>query len=294
MAGSDESSFAAERRRGHPRIPGRVPGPSSARTGAGCRPGRSGWRRTPAAATTAATATIVPASALRTGTAVRPRPGSNAIRTPMLPGTDPASPSADPSRDGRAGRPARPPPSGPRARPAARHAAGTSTASGSTAMTARPTPSTARLTSTPGAGSASRAGPIGISGEAAMATATAMHRPGDGHRGQPGQGQRGQAGPGHAQRAQDRELRRIQDQLAGQQLADHGQPDQPGQHGEHRQRHRLRADRPLRGRHLIRQADDIELPAGGRVPFRQRAGGAAGTRSCSRPAAGAPRPRLRS
>ena len=35
----------------------------------------------------------------------------------------------------------------------------------------------ARLTSTPGCGSASRAGPIGISGDAAMATATAMTPP---------------------------------------------------------------------------------------------------------------------
>ena len=50
------------------------------------------------AATTAATATVVPTRALRTWTAPRPCPGSNAIRTPMLPGTEPASPSAGPSR----------------------------------------------------------------------------------------------------------------------------------------------------------------------------------------------------
>ena len=130
-----------------------------------------------AAAVTAATATMVPASALRTGTAVRPRPGSNAIRTPMAPGTDPARPSADPSRDGRAGPTGSATPSGPRARPAARHASGTSTASGSTAMATRPAPRMARLTSMPGAGSASRAGPIGISGEAAMATPTATTAP---------------------------------------------------------------------------------------------------------------------
>ena len=99
----------------------------------------------------------------------------------------------------------------------------------------------------PGAGSASRAGPIGISGEAAMATATATTAPATVTAASRARRQRGQAGPGHAQRAQDRELHRIQDQLAGQQLADDGQPDQPGQHGEHRQRHRLRADRPLRG-----------------------------------------------
>ena len=40
------------------------------------------------AATTAAIATVVPARALRTGTAVRPWPGSNTICTPALAGTD--------------------------------------------------------------------------------------------------------------------------------------------------------------------------------------------------------------
>jgi hypothetical protein len=62
------------------------------------------------AATTAATATIVPATALRTGTAVRPRPGSNAIRTPTLPGTDPARPATRPTATAGPARPARPPP----------------------------------------------------------------------------------------------------------------------------------------------------------------------------------------
>ena len=226
-----------------------------------------------AAATTAATATIVPASALRTGTAVRPRPGSNAIRTPMLPATDPARPSADPSRDGRAGSAGSATPSGPRARPAARQAAWPSTASGSTAMHAEAHPEDGQVDLDPGAGSASRAGPIGISGEAATATADRDDGPRERHRGQPGQGQRRQAGPGHAQRAQDRELGRVQHQLPGQQLAHHRQRDQPGQHGEHRQRHRLRPDRPLRGRDLVGQVHDGDAPAGGRVPFRQRAGG---------------------
>ena len=44
-------------------------------------------------------------------------------------------------------------------------------------MAANPAPRIARLTSTPGCGSASRAGPIGISGDAAMATATATMAP---------------------------------------------------------------------------------------------------------------------
>ena len=44
-------------------------------------------------------------------------------------------------------------------------------------MAASPAPRTARLTSIPGSGSAWRAGPIGVSGEAATATATAMMPP---------------------------------------------------------------------------------------------------------------------
>ena len=83
------------------------------------------------AATTAATATVVPTRALRTGTAVRPCPGSNAIRTPRLPGTDPASPSSGPSREACAGAPGSASPSAPWARAAARSAAGTITSSGS-------------------------------------------------------------------------------------------------------------------------------------------------------------------
>src|SRR5580693_5049120 len=57
-----------------------------------------------AAATTAATAIAVLASALRTGTAVRPCPGSNAIRVPTPPVTVPVRVSAPASQDGRADR----------------------------------------------------------------------------------------------------------------------------------------------------------------------------------------------
>ena len=129
------------------------------------------------AAATAAIATVVPARALRTGTAVRPRPGSNAIRTPTLPVTEPSLVSTGPSREARAGAAGSATPSGPCTRAAARQAAGTSTASGSNAMAAKPTPRMARLTSTPGCGSARRAGPIGMSGEAATAIATATAAP---------------------------------------------------------------------------------------------------------------------
>ena len=57
-----------------------------------------------AAPTSAAMAMVVPVSALRTGTAVRPRPGSNAIRMPMPVVTGPADVSAVASKDGRARR----------------------------------------------------------------------------------------------------------------------------------------------------------------------------------------------
>src|ERR1700684_1273992 len=106
------------------------------------------------AATTAVIATVVPTSALRTGTAVRPRPGSNAIRTPAAPGTDPARPRADPSRDGRAGAAGSATPSGLGARAAARKTPGSSNASGSRTVATKPAPRIARFTSIPGSGSA--------------------------------------------------------------------------------------------------------------------------------------------
>ena len=129
------------------------------------------------AASPDATATVVPTRALRTGTAVRPWPGSKAIRTPIPPVTDPAPPSSEPTRETRLTLVGSARPSGPRARPAAPQAAGTSTASGTRAKMANPAARTARLTSTPGAGSARRAAPIGMSGEAAMAMPTATSPP---------------------------------------------------------------------------------------------------------------------
>jgi hypothetical protein len=68
-------------------------------------------------------------------------------------------------------------PGAPSACRTTRQAAGASTASGSSAMTAKPALSRATLTSTPGSGSASRAEPIGMSGEATIAIATATAAP---------------------------------------------------------------------------------------------------------------------
>src|SRR5213083_2293726 len=70
-----------------------------------------------------------------------------------------------------------PHPQAARHRAAARTAAGATTSSGAAAMTANPAPRMARLTSTPGLGSAARAGPMGISGDAAIATTTAAAAP---------------------------------------------------------------------------------------------------------------------
>jgi hypothetical protein len=119
----------------------------------------------------------VAASELRTGTALRPRPGSNAIRTPMPPVTDPATANACASREPRSRRPGAAMPTGSCVRPATRQANGDSNTSGRRAMTASPVARMARLTSTPGLGSASRAGPMGISGDAAIAMATAKPAP---------------------------------------------------------------------------------------------------------------------
>ena len=82
------------------------------------------------AAITAATATVVPASALRTGTAGPAAPGSNAIRTPRLPVTGPDRPSAAPSREARAGPAGSATPNGAAAAAASRQAAGASRRSG--------------------------------------------------------------------------------------------------------------------------------------------------------------------
>jgi len=60
---------------------------------------------------------------------------------------------------------------------AARTAADTISSSGTAVIRSNPAARTARLTSIPGLGSASRAGPMGISGEAATATPAAIPPP---------------------------------------------------------------------------------------------------------------------
>ena len=72
------------------------------------------------------------------------------------------------------------------------------------------------MTSIPGCGSARRAGPIGISGEAATATATAMTAPVTVTAASRTSDRTASWPRVMPEGAQDRELRRVQHQLAGQ------------------------------------------------------------------------------
>ena len=129
------------------------------------------------AAVTASTDSVVPARALRTGTAARPAPGSSAKRAPVVTVTGaPALASDAASRERLPARHGALP--GPAARADARRQAGHAVhASSSTTMATAPAVSTVPATLTPGSGSARRASPIGISGDAATATATAATAP---------------------------------------------------------------------------------------------------------------------
>ena len=199
------------------------------------------------------------------------------------PGPDPAGDRARQGQRRAPARPAgpaerrRPPQAGRPARAAARHATGTSSATGSESRS-RPArrPAARGWPRRPGSGSASRAGPIGISGEAATATATARQAPRHGHRGDPGQGQRGQAGPGHAQRAQDGETQPSPGRAGGQ-AAGPGPPARSV-----RPARRRRPARPPAGRMACSvavawpgQAGAVIRPggAGNARPARRRPGG---------------------
>jgi hypothetical protein len=128
------------------------------------------------AAVTASTDSAVPIRAARTGTAVRPRPGSSASRTPVVAVSGAPAPASDAVKRDR-----RPGPASalfPRVPiDARRHAGHTAHATSSTTMAAAPAASTVPSALMPGSGSASRAAPIGISGDAAIATPAAIVAP---------------------------------------------------------------------------------------------------------------------
>ena len=120
---------------------------------------------------TVAIASAAPTMVVRTGTAVRPRPGSRAIRTPV-PATsdDPDTRSHPANREGRdASWSACPIRTGR----LYHHADAAASASTTAATAMNPTPSTSPSTERPGLGSAVRAAPMGMSGDAATATTTA-------------------------------------------------------------------------------------------------------------------------
>ena len=137
---------------------------------------RSRFAPNVAAPATAATATARPSTALRTGTAARPLPGSSANRIPVT------AASGAPARASRSAVFARCRddswPAGAAGCAGACRQAVTATRTRSRAvMAANPTARTGTLTATPGSGSASRAGPIGISGDAATAMTHAPAAP---------------------------------------------------------------------------------------------------------------------
>src|SRR5215217_6939566 len=114
-----------------------------------------------------ATPSAVARMVVRTGTAVAPRPGSRASRTPAVAGEGaPDRRSAVPIRDGRAW-------AGRRAERAAHHAGRAPARATRATVATAPAPSTARLAVTPRWSSAFRATPTGARGESATATATA-------------------------------------------------------------------------------------------------------------------------
>jgi hypothetical protein len=132
------------------------------------------------ATATAATATARPSMVLRTGTLGRPPPpvpGSSANRTPVAAVTGaPARARRSANRALREDSAAAASAAAGRA-PACRHAVTATRASSSATIAAAPAASTPVFTLTPGCGSASRAAPIGVSGDAAIAIATAPMAP---------------------------------------------------------------------------------------------------------------------
>ena len=119
----------------------------------------------------------LPARAERTGTAVRPRPGSKASRTPTVPGTDPVLLSTRGSRDGRPAATGLGDAERPGGLGGGPPAAGLSTRQRQQRDRGHPGPEDGQVDLDAWRGSTARAGPIGISGEAATAMTTASSAP---------------------------------------------------------------------------------------------------------------------
>ena len=113
-----------------------------------------------------------PACTVRTGTAEVPRPETSAMRTPV------DADAGSPDRATRSATRVRAPPVSSVRAPRAARTAGINAPSTSTTTRARPPITrTPASIATPGSGSGSRAAPIGVSGDAATATAAAINAP---------------------------------------------------------------------------------------------------------------------
>ena len=120
---------------------------------------------------------MVPARAARTGTADLPRPGCRARRTPSVTGTGTSAPDSHLAiRDWRGSGAAMSEPAAGHGL-ASRQAGQAAQPTRSPRMAAGPAVSTSQSALIPGDGSASRAAPTGISGDAATATVAARTAP---------------------------------------------------------------------------------------------------------------------
>ena len=193
-----------------------------------------------AVAHSAATPATEPISAVPTGTARVPRPRSRACRMPMTaPGGAPAAAAAPATADGRV--------AGARsaaARTRAARSAGSTPSTSTTATVASaPRPSTGASKASPGAGSASRASPIGASGDSSMASRDPAGRTGHRHDQGAQHDPHGELPGAQAQRGQYRVVGALRAGLPGQRLPDDRDRRQPGQRGQHPPADRLRVDR---------------------------------------------------
>ena len=204
------------------------------------------------AVATAATPATAATSVDPTGIALRPRPGSSAIRTPAaLGGLRPARSRSPTSRDERLA----PRCSGVRAaRQAGMHAASNTMA----AVAAAPSASRSASRAMPGWGSASRATPSGARGDRAMATPTAITRGHDGDRDDPGNTQQEELRASHAERAQQWVIAGLERGLTGQRLGDQEQRGHAGQSREDPESLCLEVDRALELRHEVELGVDLD------------------------------------
>ena len=182
-----------------------------------------------------ATASAAAITVVRTGTAVRPRPPSSAWRVPSDHGERAQGAAEEAGHERWTGRRAR---GGVAATTVGSSATWSAAPVSSTPRNtaSMPMPITATFTSTPGDGSATRARPIGHSGESAIATTSATTVASSAIDGRAHDAGREALESGHAQRAQHGMVGRLEERLPRQGLGRHqecGERDQPGEQPQH-------------------------------------------------------------